>query len=153
MPDSKKSIKTWLVIAIAAIAVGAGALYVATHAGDISRQLTLATSRQPEPFTELYFAEPQDIPQKAVVGQKLNISFVIKNHEAKDMAYTYRLYFTDAQNTTFFGDYQVDVPADRSQTITQEVTVPAGQGRGSLGVQLINKGQSVHFWLEREQKP
>jgi hypothetical protein len=109
-----------------------------------------ATRHQPEAFTELYFADPAKLPAAIQAGQEVPLNFVLHNSEGKPMIYKYRITFAgpDGDEQTLAEDW-VGVEAGHTRTINQDVLIPRGEGRGDVSVKLINKGQAIHFWVER----
>ncbi|HSE61332.1 MAG TPA: hypothetical protein VLA88_03480 [Candidatus Saccharimonadales bacterium] len=150
MHNRATNILKWFAASVIGIAVIWGVYYVVTHTSQAKRELTLATTRQPETLTELYFADAEALPSSLVVTeQELPVSFVIANREAKTMEYTYRVTFSDGKQTVTTPDGSVILQDGQSQAITQSIKVPAGTARGEVSVQIINKSQRIHFWLER----
>jgi uncharacterized membrane protein len=146
----KPIILKWFAVVVVVIATITGAFYVTSHKDNVKAQLASALTRQPERFTELYFAEPSKIPNKATAGQKFPVSFAIHNLEGRDMSYAYVITFTDDKvMATTLADNTVIISDGQLQTLTHDVGVPEGTGRGQLTVQLTNPGQAVRFWLER----
>lgn len=135
---------TWAIVIL--MIVGLVTLFITQH-----QAFTLATTRQPERLTELFFADPTHIPTNVTQGQPLNVSFVVHNLESQTMSYPYTITFTDAQGvTTPLGDGTTTLPDSAAQNITKQVTVPVGDGRGEITVQLPTKKQSIHFWVQRQ---
>lgn len=145
----KSGVLKWSAVAVIVLIAVAGAFYIDTHSREVGHQIALATSRQPEPFTELYFADASALPASAKTGQTIPVHFVIKNLEQKPTDYKYAVSFTDAAGTTELRVAEVRVEPDEAKTINYDVVVPQGEGRGKIGVQLTDKNQSVHFWIER----
>jgi hypothetical protein len=115
-----------------------------------SRAFVLATSHLPEPYTELYFANADRLPAAAAADTKLPVSFVLHNVESKNFTYKYQIIFIDgAGKTTDYGAHDVYIPQGQTQIVTEDILIPSGTGRGEVRVNIINKGQSIHFWLER----
>ena len=67
------------------------------------------------------------------------------------MTYPYTITFTDAQGAvTALANDTTTLSNTAAQTITKQVTIPAGDGRGQITVQLPTKKQSIHFWVQRQ---
>ena len=109
----------------------------------------LATTHQSEHFTELYFADPANLPAAVASGQVVPVVFALKNHEAQDVTYAYRItFFADGVSTPLAEGQQV-VRDAQSQSLTQNITIPSGTSRGAVVVELINKRQSSQYCVER----
>ncbi len=141
-------LKRLAVVAVLIVAT-LGILYSVNNT-EFKRQLTLATTRQPQHLTELFFEEPAKLPGSAPPGQTVPITFVIRNHELQNMQYPYQVTFTNEsdEEAVLLSD-TVGIGEGLSYTVTRDIVVPSGEGRGEVGVQLLNKNQSIHFWLER----
>lgn len=112
----------------------------------------LATTHQPERFTELYFTRPNDLPASAKSGDRVPVAFTLHNVEAQDVMYTYQITFTDAGGTKLLLERQLSIADGQKQPVTDYAAIPAGTGKGELSVILLhnNKSQTIHFWLERK---
>lgn len=144
------NILKWFAASVIGIAVIWGVYYGVSHTSQVGHELGLATSRQPEPLTELYIDSAEELPTSIPKDeQDLPVVFAIHNMESKTVDYTYRVTFSDGQQTVSAPDGTVTLPDGQSQTITQNIKVPAGTARGEVSVQILNKSQRIHFWLER----
>jgi hypothetical protein len=140
----------WFAIGVASVAVILGAYYAAFHPAEASRELARATTKTPDAYTELYFGNPEELPSSITADPTtLPVTFVIVSHEPSAMEYTYRVTFKDAQDTSQLPDGKLTLQPGESKAITQSIAVPAGRSRGEVSVQIINKSQSLRFWLER----
>jgi len=137
MPKWALGLGVFLVLAISFMAI--------SH----TRAYKLATTHQPERFTELYFTRPDALPASAAPGSRLPVAFTLHNQEAADTSYTYRITFTDPSGTVTLGTHSLRLKSGQQQAITQNVLVPAGDTRGEITVDLVHKDQSIHFWIER----
>lgn len=140
----------WALASLAIIVVLVGVWEWGAHQQQVGQEFTLATTRQPERLTELFFADPSKIPSAVADGQSVLVSFIVHNLEAHDMTYVYKITFTDANGavTTLVTD-SVAIKNTQSHTVSQLVILPVGTGRGEINVQLPDKNQSIHFWVER----
>jgi hypothetical protein len=64
---------------------------------------TLATTHQPERFTELYFSDYAAIPKTVTVGQAYQIPVTVVNDEAETYTYTYQAWEVVAGARTSIG--------------------------------------------------
>jgi hypothetical protein len=141
----------WFAASVVMVGVIVLGYLFATHSTQVAHQVELATTRQPEPITELYFADPEALPDTIPTAPtSLPVAFVIRNLESKALAYTYHVSLSDVSGNVFAtADGTITLQDGQSQTITQVLALPAGQGKRTVGVQLIGKSQNIHYWLER----
>ena len=80
--------RPWRVVAVVAvIAAGAAAAVLQSPSG--RRQIAKSVTRQPTPFTELYFTDHNKIPKVLSVSKPNTVGFTIANHEGKTVDYVY----------------------------------------------------------------
>ncbi|HSW66419.1 MAG TPA: DUF1616 domain-containing protein [Bacillota bacterium] len=143
-PATSKRVPKW--------ALGLG-LFLVLAAGFVAVSHTqaykLATTHQPERFTELYFTHPDALPARAEPGSKLPVAFTLHNQESRDTTYNYRITFTDQGGTVTLVTHSLQLKTNQQRAITEDIVIPTGDTRGEVSVQLIHEDQSVHFWIER----
>ena len=104
-----------------------------------------ATQRQPEKYSELYFAEPEHLPKQLNPGEPTSLDFVIVNHEATEFQYHYQVFIAknDAPGTATTGE----VKLNNGQQTHQNVTIPAQKAGEQLQViiRLPEKNQEIWF--------
>lgn len=102
---------------------------------------------KPETLTELYFNANTDLPRSATSNQVVRFAFVIHNLEATDYQYTYEVsvkingtkHIVDAEN--------IVVKNNQYYTKNESFKLTHSSGRSEITVELINKQQSIHFWI------
>jgi hypothetical protein len=108
-----------------------------------------ATTHQPQPFTELSFANPDGLPATVTVGQKVPIQFVVHNLESRDMSYVYQVgYNYPSGGSALLGTQNLSLKNGESQKVSDEITIPAGKGRAEISVSNSNQQEAIHFWVE-----
>lgn len=107
-----------------------------------------ATTRSPEPFSELYFAAPHALPKQLVAGQATSLDFVIANHEAAQHHYHYQVVVIKQGRSTPQLAGEVTLP--NGQSATRQVTIPPQQQGEHLQVEirLPDKNQYIRFSAE-----
>jgi hypothetical protein len=76
-----------LVLAISAVGAIFVMLLVIMSNQSVRHAITLATTRQPEHFTELYFNNHQHLPAQLDVNVPTTFSYHVTNHEAGPVTY------------------------------------------------------------------
>jgi hypothetical protein len=104
----------------------------------------------PDAFTELSFPHPSGLPTHYIADEKQLVTFIVRNHEGHAQQYHYRI-TEEADNLRHrervlaVGTFTVANESARAQT--NEVTVQPLGRRVLVKVSLINKGQSIYYWL------
>ncbi len=108
----------------------------------------LATTHQPERFTELYFVDPTALPTVITAGKPYAGSFAVVNHEGRTMSYQYQVTITEAgqvvrQTTNFFS-------IASGQRMQKSFSFAAEQPKHQvqITVALVTKQQVIHFRAE-----
>lgn len=121
---------------------------IANHWVTISNAL----SPKPETFTELYFNDHIELPDRVYENIPFNISFTVHNLEHQPMTYPVKVYIPEASSSgealpVFSGTLELE--HDESETTQLEITVPAlNYERYKMIVELENLNQNIHFWFQ-----
>ena len=129
---------------IGAVALGLVVLAgVALSWSRLSSPLTLATTHQNEPLTELYFENVQELPKTYLPGKTQSVTFTIHNMEGGNVRYNYIVLAGGALVT----DSVTPVIADSaSDHIKQQFAIRGRSSRVEIEVRLLTTGESIHFW-------
>ncbi|MBU3978283.1 hypothetical protein KKE68_01105 [Patescibacteria group bacterium] len=115
--------------------------------------IILATTVQPERFTELYFEKHLTLPKNITMYQTENFSFTIHNLEYNDMEYPYEVYIKCLQmgcngEKQLIDEGKFTLKHDEYKTIDENYTITLPTARVQIIINLINKNnQQIHFWL------
>ncbi|HEU4966139.1 MAG TPA: DUF1616 domain-containing protein [Candidatus Saccharimonadales bacterium] len=110
----------------------------------ITEAWSLATSHQPERYTELYFDNPAQLPSYAPAGKSQKVPFTIVNHEAATRTYTYTVQTTIGTVTT---SRTVTVTLRNGQAATDTVrfAIPLPNEQAHTTITLLGTNQSLTF--------
>lgn len=117
----------------------------------IKEAIIMATTVKPETFTELYFENHTQLPDKVTRLQKYSFSFTIHNLEYQDMEYPYTVYLQRDNEKTILTQGSVSLKHDESKTI-QDTVGPFKNLRTKIVVELTNKNQIISYWLDKADK-
>jgi len=94
-------------------------------------------------FTELFFVN--DLPKTIKINERYDFSFAIHNLEKKKMTYDYAVYLESKK----IDQSHITLNHDDTTTITQSFIVKDKLENTSIpiSVQLLNKNQEIHFWV------
>lgn len=102
---------------------------------------------KPETMTELYFNKNANLPDTVTENQAISFSFVIHNLETTDYQYAYDVY-VDVNGTKHIIDSgHVLVKNDQYYIKKEEFNLAKAPGKQEVVVELINKQQSIDFWV------
>ena len=114
----------------------------------IKEAVVLATTHQPETFTELYFEDHLDLPQKIELRKNQFFRFTIHNLEYQDMTYKYEIRAIDDKESRTLSSKSASLTHDEYKTFYQSFNLATSSGRMKIQVSLVNKDQPIHFWME-----
>ena len=114
----------------------------------LKNAFVLATTKIPETFTELYFEDHIGLPNRIEIGKEQYFKFTIHNLEYKDMTYKYEVIAIDNTVNTTLSSGSVELLHDGYKTIAENYTLATASGRIKVQVTLVDKDQSIAFWLE-----
>jgi hypothetical protein len=100
-----------------------------------------------EHFTELYFEDYGNLPQKSIKGEALSFSFTIKNDEGIDKQYPYIVYFENNGEKFVLDDNTVPIKYKESRTIKESYVYSQDYAKETLFVELPQQRQRVYFLL------
>ncbi|MFA5750361.1 MAG: hypothetical protein WC895_04010 [Candidatus Shapirobacteria bacterium] len=149
---SKYKILIQVVLLLIVIILGFKLIKFAKSNSAIREAIHLATTIQPETFTELYFENHTQLPNKIIGWNKYPFSFTIHNLEDKDMEYPYSVYTVrnDKKVITYQED-KVTIKKGEYKTIT--VTIKALKPLDTkVVVDLTDKNQQISFLMNTKGK-
>jgi uncharacterized membrane protein len=134
---------TRVIVIVALILLFAG---VAVLTPTLGHDMALATTKQPERLTELYFNNHQQLPKQLQAGKPASFSFEIVNHEAQTKTYTYRVVIIEngASREVARQSLTLTDGAATSQQIS--ISTPQPGVRLQTVVELLDMSQRIHFW-------
>lgn len=110
--------------------------------------IVLATTHQPERFTELYFEGHTGLPRGTQTDKLYSFTFTIHNLEYKKMDYPYLVYLEDSNGQkTVLASGNVTMIHDSYRSFPVIFALPDTITRGKVVVKLTQKKQEIHFWM------
>lgn len=102
---------------------------------------------QPEPFTELYFEDHELLPKELEATQEAEFKFTVHNLEYKTVNYEYEVEAISTQSAELLDEGSFTLQHDGYKTIGGTVSTQEAQIRTKININLKNKNQSIHFWV------
>lgn len=118
----------------------------------VKQAIALATTVKPETFTELYFANHLGLPKEIKLGTLYSFQFVVHNLEYRDFTYIYEVSAEDEEgkNKIILSRNRFLLKHDEIKTVPVTFKIINPFRRMKITVNLINKNQPIHFWVEQE---
>ena len=134
----------WRVVAVVTV-IGAGAAAAVLQSPSGRRQIANSVTRQPTPFTELYFTDDNRIPKVLSVSKPNTVGFTIANHEGKTVDYVYVVTARGPQGTSTIRKDSVSVPS--GQLVDESVEFTSDQPGTTYLITVLLSGRSemIHF--------
>lgn len=92
-------LKTMAIVVALEISVFTIASVVHAHYDTVRHAFALATTHQPESFTELYFVNSAHLPYYSPAGKPQTVTFRVANHQTGTKAYSYTATIKTATGT------------------------------------------------------
>jgi len=125
-----------------------GLYKLAVRIPSVKRAIVLATTRQPERFTELYFEDHTNLPKTITRWKQYDITFTVHNVEYQEMDYTYEVYLQRDNQKIVIDTGSFRVKDNEFKQVKVNLG-PLKNLRSQIIVELINKNQPIHFWMEK----
>jgi hypothetical protein len=124
------------------------AINIALSNPHVDNTLALATTHQPETFTELYFNNSWSLPKTVTAGVPASFSYHVTNYEAKDNLYEAQATLVEdgASTTIARGRFLLTNGEGKDVSVTFTPTAPNQQLE--LIVALPAQKESIHFWSQ-----
>jgi len=113
----------------------------------------MATTKKPETFTELYFADHLNLPKDTTLDKENKFKFTLHNLESKEMTYPYEVYIDSNGEKQMVGQGSVNLKQDEYKTIEESYTLTQPIKRAQVIVNLIDKHQQIDFWIDEGNNP
>ena len=144
-----KKIFPKIIILVLILIIAIGLWYYANSIPRVKNLIELATTVKPETFTELYFENHLNLPNKVVIDKKYSYAFTLHNLENKDMIYPYETYIASDESKLDLSKGSVFIKKDGYATIHKDFTLKTELNRVMVVVNLIKKNQQIDFWIEK----
>jgi hypothetical protein len=109
--------------------------------------ITTATTIKPEKFSELYFEDHINLPKTIIPLKEYSFTFTLHNLEYQDMVYPYVVYLTTFEKKIIL--YEGIIRLKHNEYWSQrEDYGPLKSIRMKITVELIDKNQSISFWMD-----
>ena len=102
---------------------------------------------EPEKFTELYFENHQNLPSRVEAGEKYTFAFSVHSEEQVPMTYPYRIYIQTDKKRIPVQTGTFSLVQDQKKTFQEKFLAPSYNKSAEVVVELVNKNQSIDFWI------
>ena len=132
-------------VAIAVVLALVGLTAFAWRSPAVRRQISLSVTRQPTPFTELYFTDHTNLPAILSTSDSNQFAFMIGNHEGKALSYPYVVTAKSSHGTTVLVTGRVNVGSGRSVRVPVSFLASEPATQYVITVQLSGHPELIHF--------
>lgn len=139
MHNNKLTLKAILILCVFLFL--AGASMVSVYKNDIASAFTLATTHQPESFTELYFINSRSLPLYSPTLKPQRVTFRITNHESRQVTYAYIV----TQDGVKLAESTVVLSDGQSTDVTFVYIIPTPATPTTLSVSLVGRPEHIDF--------
>jgi len=136
--------RIWRWAAIAAVCVVAVGLGIA-FPRQIAHQIALAVTKQPTPFTELYFSNPSGLPKSLSLSRPNVFGFTVVNHEGGDTAYSYVVTLASSTGSSTIAQGRVDLRSNEGATRLVDVRPTQRATEYLITVNLVGRTEMIRF--------
>lgn len=141
-----REVRAYFKYLIAAIIVFLAIWFSVSNNPSISEFFYKSTNKVPTRLTELYFLNPETLPNSLAENEEFSFTFVIKNEEGKRLDYEYITYTEEGGFKTVFKEGIVSVD-DNSKVKIQVNGTLEFPTKQKIVVELVQKEQSISFWI------
>ena len=139
---SMRRLLRW-VAAVGICIATAGLILAFPH--QIAHQIAISMTRQPEPYTELYFTNPQALPTSLSLSRPNLCMFTISNHEGHDAIYSYVVTLSRLHGAKIIARDSIDVGDNKKTTTVVNVVPPRRATKYVVTVTLRGRPETIHF--------
>ena len=110
--------------------------------------ILIFTTKNGESFTEIYFENHQNLPKKIDLNQNYGFYFTIHNLENQPFTYSYQINLDLDGKTQILKQNQIILNHNQKQPIYHQLQINQPFKQEKIVISLLNKQQSIHFWLK-----
>jgi hypothetical protein len=142
-PTSPRRAPRWVALAAVFAVVAAGLGIAFPH--QIAHQIALAVTRQPTPFTELYFSDPNGLPKSLSLARPNVFRFTVVNHEGHDTIYSYVVTLSSSHGGSTIAQGRIQLKNNTSATRLINVHASRSETEYVTTVNLVGRTQVIRF--------
>ncbi|HEY3021987.1 MAG TPA: hypothetical protein VGJ32_17440 [Solirubrobacteraceae bacterium] len=102
-----------------------------------------------EPYTELAFARPSELPERLPSGRtRLTVPFTLHNAEGAPRDYAWSIEALDGERRTVLARGQVRTAAGQRASVERRLAAPCRGERTRVEVRLARPAESIGFWAQ-----
>lgn len=116
-----------------------------------NKLIDLNLLKKPEPFTELYLVNYQDLSKNIGSSREQLFEFGIHNLEYKDMSYAYKVSAFVDDREVLLSQGEVFLRHDESRVLTEKISLALFNSRARIVFELVGMNQAIHFWVEKQE--
>jgi hypothetical protein len=130
---------------VAALVLGALMVMPSLRKTEAAQALTLATTKQPEQYTELYFINPTNLPKTVKAGVAEGFAYRVINHQGRTVTYHARTTMVANGQAAVLGTTSFTLQPGQTRDIDVPFTAPAEGQALEFIVDLPEQQLGIHF--------
>ena len=111
-------------------------------------QNSLLTLSSSQPYTELYFAKPNELPKNVTFGEGHSVSITLANHEGSQKTYHYEVTVYEGEKRTSTTKHTVTLNESQSKILQLPYTVQASGQKTLVIITLLSTNQRIQFYTQ-----
>ena len=137
--------RTLLWVAVVVICIAAAAALGIAFPHQIAHQIALSVTRQPTPYTELYFSDPQSLPASLSLSAPNLFGFTVVNHEGHDTVYSYVVTLASSYGSSTIAQGRIDLRNNMEATRLVNVRPTRRATEYWITVNLLGRIETIRF--------
>jgi hypothetical protein len=130
---------------IAGLAVALAGVFYQSWLPGMSNALALATTHQTEPFTELSFVNPTNLPKVVSAKQPATFRYAVTNHQGQQTIYHANIAISENGRLRSLGQNQFTLANDNTQDVVVSFMTASPNTNLEVFVTLPDQNLTIHF--------
>lgn len=138
---------TWKVaLAVALTVIGIVGIFGICFPNQFKRQFDISVTRQPTPYTQLFFASSTTLPKELQVNRANSVKFTVVNNEGHAATYHYTVTMTVKQDQKIAGQGSFTLGDNQSTTQTAVVKPTSRKSQYLIKIALDGTNNFIQFY-------
>ena len=123
------------------------AIYI-SNSRSINHVVALASTHQPETYTELYFVSPNTLPAHVAQGVVSKFSFGVTSHQSNATNYGYEITDTTPDGVSVVTRGSLILQNSGTEQKTVNFTIAKANTSALIQISLVGTNKKISFWSQ-----